>query len=57
MLVLSRRVGEIIRINDKILLQVLEIQRGKVVFGFDAPMDIKITREEIYQKNQNEGVK
>lgn len=48
MLILSRRPGEIIRIGDLIKIQITEIQGNQVKMGFDAPLDLKIYREEIY---------
>ena len=55
MLVLTRRVGEIIRIGDDISVRVVEIQRGQVRFAIDAPRQIPIHREEIYRLVQQEN--
>jgi carbon storage regulator len=55
MLVLTRRVGESIRIGDRITLRVLEVQRGQVRFAIEAPREIPVHREEIYLQVQEEN--
>ncbi len=55
MLVLTRRVGESIRIGDEISVRVLDIQRGQVRFAIDAPRQIPVHREEIYEQVQQEN--
>ena len=55
MLVLTRRVGEKIRIADNISIAVLEIQRGQVRFAIDAPREIPVHREEVYEQVQAEN--
>ena len=55
MLVLTRRIGECIRIGDDISIRVLEIQRGQVRMAIDAPRDIPVHREEIYRQVQEEN--
>ena len=54
MLILSRRPNENIRINDNIEIRVLGIQGNQVRLGFVAPDGVKIHREEIYFKIQDE---
>lgn len=58
MLVLSRRLGERIWIGGNICITVMQIERGKVRIGIDAPRDVPIVREEIRetynQKEDNE---
>jgi carbon storage regulator len=49
MLVLTRRVGEVIRIGDDVSICILEIQRGQVRVAIDAPREIPVHREEVYQ--------
>ncbi len=55
MLVLTRKVGETIRIGDDISIRVVEIQRGQVRFAIEAPRDIPVHREEIYRLVQEEN--
>jgi carbon storage regulator len=52
MLILTRRIGEAIKIgkHGEIDLTVLDIKRSQVKIGINAPKDIAIHREEIYQK-------
>ena len=50
MLVLSRRMGETLVIADNIKLTVLGVSGGQVRLGIEAPRDISVHREEIYQK-------
>ncbi len=57
MLVLTRKPGESIRIGDDISIVVIEIQRGQVKIAIDAPRDIPVHREEIYELVQDENVK
>lgn len=52
MLVLSRRMGESLVIADEIRLTVLGVSGGQVRLGIEAPRNITIHREEIYQKIQ-----
>ncbi len=55
MLVLTRKVGETIRIGDDISIRVVEIQRGQVRFAIEAPRDVPVHREEIYRLVQEEN--
>jgi len=56
MMVLRRKVGEAIRINDNIKIVVQEVQNGKVVrFGIEAPADIPVHRLEIFEQIQAEN--
>jgi len=52
MLVLTRKSGESLRIGKNIILTVLEKTSGAVRLGIEAPLDIPIYREEIYQRLQ-----
>ena len=54
MLILTRRVGETIRINDDISIQVLSVCGQQVKLGIVAPLDVAVNREEIYRRIQAE---
>jgi carbon storage regulator len=47
MLVLSRKLGEKIVIGDNIFITVVDIDRGKIRLGIDAPRDVPIARQEL----------
>lgn len=49
-LVLTRKKGEAVRINDTITVTVVELQPGKVRLLFDAPPSVRILRDEIYDE-------
>jgi carbon storage regulator len=54
-LVLTRKSGQKIIIGDNIRIAVLEIQGDQVRIGIQAPRDITIHREEIYEEIQKEN--
>lgn len=54
MLVLSRKKDEKIIIGDQITVMVIEIRGDKVRLGIDAPRDVTVHREEVYEKIQKE---
>jgi len=49
MLVLSRRPHESIRIGDAIVVTVLEVHGDHVRIGIDAPRDVEVHRQEVYE--------
>ncbi len=55
MLILTRKVGESINIGDNIKIQVVEIKGKQVRLGIEAPSDLKIHREEVYLRIQEEN--
>jgi len=55
MLVLTRKLGESICINDDIKIIIQSIQGNQVRVGISAPKDATIHREEIYQRIQKEN--
>jgi carbon storage regulator len=54
MLILTRRAGESLRINDDISVTVLGIKGNQVRIGVDAPKSVAVHREEIYKRIQEE---
>lgn len=50
MLILTRRIGEKIMINENISFQIMEIKGNQVRMGIEAPADVSIHREEIFLK-------
>ena len=55
MLVLGRRPGENIRIGDDIKVIVLEVRGGQIKLGIEAPLDVQVHREEIYERIQRQN--
>ena len=51
MLVLSRKLGEKIFIGDNICITVVDIDRGKIRLGIEAPRDVPIYRQELLPLN------
>jgi carbon storage regulator len=49
MLVLTRKLGEVIRIGTGVTVRILEVKGNQVRLGLEAPPDVKIFREEIYR--------
>ena len=54
MLILTRRVGETLVIGDEVTVTVLGVRGNQVRLGVNAPKDVAVHREEIYQRIQNE---
>lgn len=50
MLILTRKIGETIMIGESVKITVLNVKGNQVRIGIDAPKDVSIHREEIYQK-------
>lgn len=55
MLILTRKFGENIRIGDKIKIIILDVKGGQVKLGIDAPANITVHREEIYERIREEN--
>lgn len=54
MLILARRTSEVIKIGDDITVTVLGVRGNQVRFGIDAPSDVSVHRQEIYDRIKTE---
>ena len=54
MLILTRRVGETLMIGDEVTVTVLGVKGNQVRIGVNAPKDVAVHREEIYERIKRE---
>lgn len=54
MLILTRRIGETLMVGDEVTVTVLGVKGNQVRIGVNAPREVAVNREEIYQKMQKE---
>ena len=54
MLILTRKPGERVRIGDNVVITVFGVNGNQVRIGVDAPREIEVHREEIYERIQTE---
>ena len=50
MLILTRRLGESVKVGDEVTVTVLGVKGSQVRLGFAAPRDVAVHREEIYRR-------
>jgi carbon storage regulator len=55
MLILTRRIGETIRIGDDVSVTVLEVHGNQVRIGIQAPKSVAVHREEVFNRIAEEG--
>ncbi len=55
MLILTRRVGESLMIGDEVKVTVLGVKGSQVRLGVDAPKDVGVHREEIYNRIRSQS--
>ncbi len=56
MLILTRKVGESIVIGDNIVIKVVETGKNNIRIGIDAPREITVLRQEVYESIQRENI-
>ncbi len=56
MLILTRRLGESIRIGDDVAVTVVDIKGAQVRIGVQAPKDVPVHREEVFKRLRETSV-
>ena len=54
MLILTRKVGEALMVGDDVTVTVMAVHGNQVRIGINAPMDVAVHREEVYERVQAE---
>jgi carbon storage regulator len=54
MLILTRRIGENVRIGDDVVVAVLGVKGNQVRIGINAPKGVAVHREEVYERIRQE---
>ena len=55
MLILTRRVGEALKIGNEVTVTVLAVKGNQVRVGISAPREVAVHRQEIFERIQPEG--
>lgn len=55
MLILTRKVGEVIMIGEDIVVKVLGVRSGQVKIGIEAPRELPVHRHEIFERIKSES--
>ena len=55
MLILTRKVGEVIMIGDDIVVKVLGVRSGQVKIGIEAPRELPVHRHAIFERIKSES--
>lgn len=55
-MILTRKIGEKIIIGDDVVLSVVEISKGVVRLGIEAPKNVAILRQEVYDRVRDENI-
>ncbi|MBD3316454.1 MAG: carbon storage regulator CsrA [Chitinivibrionales bacterium] len=56
MLVLTRKIGESIRIGDDVIVKIVDLDNRQVKIGIQAPRSVAVNREEVYERIQKENL-
>jgi carbon storage regulator len=54
LLILTRKVGEALKVGEDVTVTVMAVKGNQVRIGINAPKDVAVHREEIYEKVQAE---
>jgi carbon storage regulator len=57
LLILTRKIGEGIILGDDIRISIMEIRGKQIRIGIEAPQNVVVLREEIYQRIQEENLR
>lgn len=57
MLILTRKVGESIRINENVCITIMDVDGKNIKIGIEAPKEISIHREEVFRRIKEENQK